>query len=226
MSRDDEVLELLRGIAEVEGVRGAMIANSEGALGDGAHSGLQPAAANDVAKTVRRMVVASTTATAPLRELLINFGPSRMMVRPLHEDAILVALIERDTNTGVIRELLDRELIRLKRVLDGDNVTVLDTGDETDDEINQLLTSSLGPTLREIEATYQRYRQRRGRSAEDTRTGMHDQMREWLLCCNPSTYTLPLLLDGLSETMADDAVGRNGFVNEVQELLRRAGAIR
>ncbi|MFV8750331.1 roadblock/LC7 domain-containing protein [Nannocystaceae bacterium ST9] len=226
MSRDDEVLGLLREIANVEGVRGAMIANAEGALGNGAHSGLQPAAANDVAKTVRRMVVASTTAAAPLRELLINFGPSRMMVRPLHEDAILVALIERDTDTKVIRALLDRELLRLQRVLDGEAVVAAPTSDETDDEIQQLLTSGLGPVLREIEAIYQRYRQRLGRSADEARTGMHDQMREWLLCCNPSTYTLPLLLDGLSETMTDDASGRNGFVNEVQELLRRAGAIR
>ena len=24
---------------------------------------------------------------------------------------------------------------------------------------------------------------------------MHEQIREWLLCCNPSNYTLPLLLD-------------------------------
>jgi predicted regulator of Ras-like GTPase activity (Roadblock/LC7/MglB family) len=226
MSRDDEVLELLREIAGVEGVRGAMVANADGALGNGAHSGLQPAAANDVAKTVRRMVVASTTATAPLRELLINFGPSRMMVRPLHEDAILVALIERDTDTGVIRELLDAQLLRLQRVLDGESSVVAPATDETDHEINQLMATGLGPVLREIEATYQRYRQRRGQSVEDTRTGMHEQMREWLLCCNPSTYTLPLLLDGLSETMSDDVVGRNGFVNEAQELLRRAGAIR
>jgi predicted regulator of Ras-like GTPase activity (Roadblock/LC7/MglB family) len=226
MARDDEVLELLREISGVEGVRGAMIANPEGALGNGLHSGLQPAAANDVAKTVRRMVVASTTATAPLRELLINFGPSRMMVRPLHEDAILVALIERDTDTKVIRGLLDKLLLRMQRALDGETVAAAPEGDETDQEISQLMASGLGPVLREIESTYHRYRQRRGQSPEDTRQGMHEQMREWLLCCNPSTYTLPLLLDGLSETMSDDAVGRNGFVNEAQELLRRAGAIR
>lgn len=226
MSADDEVLELLREIATTQGVRGAMIANAEGAFGNGAYSSLQSAAANDVAKTVRRMVVASTTATAPLRELLINFGPSRMMIRPLHEDAILVALLERDTDTKGIRSLLDRQLQRLQRVLDGDAAPAAPAGDETDDEIGQLLSSSLGPVLREIEATYQRYRVRKGQSASDTRVDMHEQMREWLLCCNPSTYTLPLLLDGLSETMSDDPTGRNGFVNEVQELLRRAGAIR
>lgn len=226
MPRDEEVLELLRDIVNVDGVRGAMIANAEGALGNGAESGLQPIAANDVAKTVRRMVVASTTATAPLRELLINFGPSRMMVRPLHEDAILVALIERDTDTKVIRALLDKLMLRLQRVLDGEAANTAPAGDETDQEIAQLMSSSLGPVLREIEATYQRYRLRRGQSADDTRQDMHEQMREWLLCCNPSTYTLPLLLDGLSETMSDDGMGRNGFVNEAQELLRRAGAIR
>ncbi len=223
---DDDVLELLRDIASVEGVRGAMIANAEGAFGNGVHSSLQPVAATDVAKTVRRMVVASTTATAPLRELLINFGPSRMMIRPLHEDAILVALIERDTDTKKVRSLLDRELLRLQRVLDGETAAVAQVSDETDDEIKQLMAGGLGPSLREIEAIYQRYCQRKGSSAEDTRTTVHDQMREWLLCCNPSTYTLPLLLDGLSETMTDDPEGRNGFVNEAQELLRRAGAIR
>jgi predicted regulator of Ras-like GTPase activity (Roadblock/LC7/MglB family) len=214
MAADDEVLELLREIATTQGVRGVMIANAEGAFGNGAYSSLQAAAANDVAKTVRRMVVASTTATAPLRELLINFGPSRMMIRPLHEDAILVALLERDTDTKGIRSLLDRQLQRLQRVLSGDAGPATPAGDETDDEIGQLLASRLGPVFREIE------------SAADTRVDMHEQMREWLLCCNPSTYTLPLLLDGLSETMSDDPTGRNGFVNEVQELLRRAGAIR
>lgn len=226
MAADDEVLELLREIATTQGVRGAMIANAEGAFGNGAYSSLQSAAANDVAKTVRRMVVASTTATAPLRELLINFGPSRMMIRPLHEDAILVALLERDTDTKGIRSLLDRQLQRLQRVLSGDSTPATPAGDETDDEIGQLLASSLGPVLREIETTYQRYRVRKGQSPADTRVDMHEQLREWLLCCNPSTYTLPLLLDGLSETMSDDPSGRNGFVNEVQELLRRAGAIR
>ena len=80
--------------------------------------------------------------------------------------------------------------------------------------------------LLEIESVFHNYRKRRGSSPTQTREEMHEQIREWLLCCNPSNYTLPLLLDGLSETMVDDPNGRNGFVGEVQGILRRAGALR
>lgn len=222
MSTDPEVLTLLREIVEVTGVRGALLATAAGPVGAADHTSLQPAVATDVAKTVRRMVVASTTANAPLRELLINFGASRMMIRPLHEDAVLIALLERDAATKPIREYIDVSLRKIRRLEEPMPAVGIGEGDE----VGELLAGRLGPVLREIEAVYQRYRRRVNQDPTRTRVVMHDQIREWLLCCNPSTYTLPLLLDGLSETMTDDPSGRNSFVGEVQGILRKAGALR
>lgn len=222
-----EVLALLEEIAAIQGVRGTMLATAQGPVGAAEHANLAIAVAADVAKTVRRLVVASTTANAPLRELLINFGPSRMMLRPLGED-VLVVLLERDIETGPIRALLDLELERIGRALRGETEEPMAAFglDDADDDIGELLASPLGPALREIEAVYHSYRRQRGLDHSQTRSVMHEQMREWLLCCNPSNYTLPLLLDGLSETMLDDPGGRNRFVGEVQAILRKAGALR
>ena len=218
--------ELLRGLTGLTGVRGAMMATADGPIGAAEYAHLQPAVASDVAKTVRRLAVASTTANSPLRELLINFGPTRMMLRPIAED-VLVVLLDRDGDTQPIRERIDVEYGRLMRLLHGEPELGLAVGvHEGDDEVGELLASPLGPVLREIEAVYHNYRKRRGLTPAQAREDMHEQIREWLLCCNPSNYTLPLLLDGLSETMADDPGGRNGFVGEVQSILRRAGALR
>lgn len=219
-------LELLQGVTGLGGVRGAMMATVDGPIGAAEYAHLQPAVASDVAKTVRRLAVASTTANSPLRELLINFGPMRMMLRPMSED-VLVVLLDRDGDTQPIRERIDIEHGRMMRVLHGEPDLGLAVGvHETDDEVGELLASPLGPVLREIEGVYHNYRRRRGLTPAQARADMHEQIREWLLCCNPSNYTLPLLLDGLSETMSDDPGGRNGFVGEVQGILRRAGALR
>jgi predicted regulator of Ras-like GTPase activity (Roadblock/LC7/MglB family) len=220
-----QVLELLEEVAAVPGVRGAMLATADGPVGAAEHAHLQPGVAADVSKTVRRLAVASTTANSPLRELLINFGPSRMMLRPLGED-VLVVIIDREGETGPVREFLDIELERQRRLLHGEPVAPAVGVHEGDDEVGELLASSLGPVLLEIEAVYHSYRKHQGLSQGQTRSDMHEQIREWLLCCNPSNYTLPLLLDGLSETMVDDPQARSGFVGEVQGILRRAGALR
>jgi hypothetical protein len=220
------VLPLLSQICTVAGVRGAMLATAEGTVGATEHAHLQPGVAIDVGKTVRRLVVASTTANSPLRELLINFGPSRMMLRPLGED-VLVILLDRDAETQPIRSLLDVEIGRLQRAMRGEPEIVAAVGvHEADDEVGELLASSLGPVLLEIEAVYHSYRKNRGQNQGQTRKVMHEQIREWLLCCNPSPYTFPLLVDGLAQTMTDRGNGRGGFVGEVQGILRRAGALR
>lgn len=227
MSVTPEVIELLQEISAVEGVRGAMLATASGPIGAVEHAHLALAVASDLSKTVRRLVVASTTANAPLRELLINFGPSRMMLRPVAED-VLVVMLEREAETGPIRQLLDLEIDRMQRAARGEPTEASPAyglGDG-DDDINELLSSPLGPILREIEAVYHNYRKRGGVDQTRTRAIMHEQMREWLLCCNPSNYTLPLLLDGLSETMVDDPPNRNRFVGEAQGILRKAGALR
>lgn len=222
-----EVLELLQEIAAVQGVRGVMLATADGPVGAAEHAHhLAPAVASDLVKTVRRLAVASSTANAPLRELLINFGPSRMMLRPLGED-VLVVLLEREIDTSPIRALLDLEVKRMLRVLNGEaNEPIAAFGLDDGDDIGRLLASPLGPILREIEAVYHTHRAPSGFDQTQTRSIMHDQIREWLLCCNPSNYTLPLLLDGLSETMLDDPGNRNRFVGEAQGILRKSGALR
>jgi hypothetical protein len=53
---------------------------------------------------------------------------------------------------------------------------------------------------------------------------MRTQLREWLLCCNPSTYTFPLLLDGLSQTLTNAPAERTAFVAEVEAIIKRVGA--
>lgn len=224
MSVNPHVLSILETIVSIQGVRGALLATADGPVGI-EHAHLQPAVATDVSKTVRRLVVASTTANSPLRELLINFGPTRLMLRPVSED-VFVVLLDREAKTKPIRELLDYELGRLTRAAEAASESLAVGVHEADDEVGELLASSLGPVLLEIEGVYHNYRSRLGRTPGQTRTEMHEQIREWLLCCNPSNYTLPLLLDGLSETMTDDPIGRNGFVGEVQGILRRAGALR
>lgn len=227
MTVTPEVLELLQEITAVAGVRGAMLATAKGPVGAVEHAHLALAVATDLSKTVRRLVVASTTANAPLRELLINFGPSRMMLRPFAED-VLVVLLEREAETEPIRQLLDLEIERMQRAARGEPTEAgpaYPIGD-VDEDIGELLTSPLGPILREIEAVYHNYRKHGGLDQAMTRAIMHEQIREWLLCCNPSNYTLPLLLDGLSETMVDDPPNRNRFVADAQGILRKAGALR
>ena len=47
-------------------------------------------------------------------------------------------------------------------------------------------------------------------------------MREWLLCCNPSPYTFPLLLDALAQQLNDAPEIRSEFMIEVQEALQHS----
>ncbi len=224
MPGDANMLDLIEALARLDGVRGAMLATPEGPVGAAEHTKLQPSAAADVAKTVRRMVVASTTANAPLRELLINFGASRMMIRPVHEDAVLIALLDRETSTTPIRQHLDAALTQHLQAETSEPLPAF--GLHEGEEIRELFEGRLGPILSELERVYQRYRQRVSQDPAVARELMYDQIREWLLCCNPSNYTLPLLLDGLAETMLDDPEGRNNFVGEAQGVLRKAGALR
>jgi predicted regulator of Ras-like GTPase activity (Roadblock/LC7/MglB family) len=213
------LLELLEELGAIQGVRGALIATSGGAFADGQHSSLAPRKAKEVAKTVRRMVVASSTVGAPLEELLVNFGPARMMVLPLHDDATLIVLIERDTAIESVRRLLAVQ----RRVL-SELLTDLDAPDAAPagggDDIDRLLAGELGPVLREISMRYTSVLRRGGMALEQADLAMREQLREWLLCCNPSPYTFPLLLDGLSQGLNDQPEERARFLAEVQQLVQ------
>lgn len=228
-SQHQALLDVIDVIANLPGSRGALLATGDGAFADGEHSGLELTVANDVAKTVRRMVVASTTVGAPLDELVINLGAARMMVRPLDEDTALVILLERDAQSGPVRQNLLPILGTLDRMLGitapepQRSAPAASALDNPDDDIAELVGGELGPALRRIENSFVLYVQRLGGTPEQSAQIMREQLREWLLCCNPSPYTLPLLLDGLSQTLNDDPNSRGEFMNEMQQILKDSG---
>jgi len=220
----EQLLDLLEQLGAIQGVRGAIIATADGALASGARSGLPAVTANDVAKTVRRMTVASATVGVPLQELLINFGAARMMVIPLREDATVVVLLERDTAVSPVRNLLGAQLGELRTLLDeGGNLDDdVQEGDEVEDEIGRIMRGELGPVLDRIAHQFTLYVGRAGKTREEAGELMREQLREWLLCCNPSPYTLPLLVDGLGQTLEEAPAARGEFMEVVQNTIRNA----
>lgn len=221
----EQLLDLLEELGSIQGVRGALIATPDGALASGARSGLPSSVANDVAKTVRRMTVASSTVGAPLQELLINFGAARMMVIPLREDATVVVRLERDTAVGPVRSLLAVQFAQLRELLDRQpsHMQVQEgPGDETLGEIERIMHGPLGPTIEQIAQSFTFYAIQSGRSRSDAAGMVDEQMREWLLCCNPSPYTLPLLIDGLGQLLLDTPGERMQFMENVQDTVRDA----
>ena len=222
-------LDVLETISGLPGARGALFATGDGAFAQGRHSGLEMTVANDVAKTVRRMVVASTTVGAPLEELIINLGAARMMVRPIDEDTALVVLLERHQESAPFRENLKPILLGFRRMLEAviqqqpTGPRVASALDNPDDEIADLVGGELGPVLRKVELCFMAYVQRLGGYPEQAAGIMSDQLREWLLCCNPSPHTLPLLLDGLSQTLNHDPGVRAAFMAEMEQILKDAG---
>ena len=144
-----QLLDLLEEIGAIQGVRGALIASIDGAFAEGARSGLEAAVALDVAKTVRRMTVASATVGAPLEELLINFGAARMLVVPIREDGTLVVLLERDAAVESARSLLRVQLDEIQGLLEaiGGGRAPRSEAPEPSDEIARVLASELGPVL-------------------------------------------------------------------------------
>lgn len=223
MHARDQLLQLLEELRAISGVRAALLATSEGALASQEHGGLSEVTANDVAKTVRRMTVASATVGVPLKELLINFGAARMMVTPLSDEATVVCLLERDTVVAPVRSLLKLELARLRGLLEAeDDGLDLDIADEGDDEIDRIMHGELGPVLGRIRRQFALYVTRTGSSSAAADEMMREQMREWLLCCNPSTYTFPLLIDGLGQLLNDFPSERGEFMRDVQTTIREA----
>ncbi len=216
-----QLLDILEEMGAIQGVRGALVSTADGAFEQGARSGLEPDVAADVAKTVRRMTVASSTVGTPLEELLINFGAARMLVVPVREDGTLVILLERDTAVAPVRSLLRLQFDEIQELLDG--LGGLGAGRnsptrEPEDEIESLLSGELGPVLGEIEKRFSIYVQ--PDNGRDSRALMREQMREWLLCCSPSPYTFPLLLDGLAQVLDDAPDVRAAFMEEVQDVVR------
>lgn len=223
MEAKEQLLELLEELGAVPGVRAALIATADGAIASSGSAAMPADTANDVAKTIRRMTVASATVGVPLKDLLINFGPARMMVVPVTEDATVVGLLERDTAVNPVRRVLSMQLDSLRSLLaDEDEQLDVDVVDETEEEIERILRGELGPVLQRIRLQFRDYALQAGHGPDETEGMIREQLREWLLCCNPSTYTFPLLVDGLGQLLNDAPAVRSAFMEQVQLTIRAA----
>ncbi|MCR9165729.1 MAG: hypothetical protein ACE37F_07600 [Nannocystaceae bacterium] len=221
MDAREQLLELLEELGAVPGVRAALIATADGAIASSGAASMPMATANDVAKTIRRMTVASATVGVPLKDLLINFGPARMMVVPVTEDATVVSLLERDKAVAPVRRVLGLQLDALRSLLtEGEEELDVDVVDETEEEIERILRGELGPVLQRIRAQFREHALRAGYTPDQSESMIREQLREWLLCCNPSTYTFPLLVDGLGQLLNDAPAVRSQFMEQVQVTIR------
>lgn len=223
MAAGPQLVQLLEEFCAIVGVRGVLVATGDGVLDAGDRSGLPSNVAQDVAKTVRRMTVASATVGVPLQELLINFGAARMMVTPLNDDSTVVVLLDRDQAVSPVRSMLSVSRDELQKLLASDGGAPADAATSgTDDEIDRIMQSELGEVLAKIYGQFENYVLKTGRTESDAAVMMRDQMREWLLCCNPSPYTFPLLIDGLGQLLNEAPAERSQFMEEVQATIRNA----
>jgi hypothetical protein len=204
-----------------------MIAGVDGAFADGRGSGLEVTVADGIARTVRRMVVASTAVGAPLEEMVINFGSLQMALVPVRESFTLVLLLDRSADLPQVRTQV-REIVRtLGQLLSLSPSRIAPAKallDSEDDEVARLVGGELGPLLARIEDSYAVQLEAIGAARTDAAVVMRDQLKEWLLCCNPSPYTLPLLLDGLSQTLNEAPEQRMAFMSQMQGILKESEA--
>ena len=226
---DAVLTRILRRIASVHGVRGVLIATFDGALANGEHSGMETRLAHDVAKTIRRMVVASSTVGAPVEEMIVTFGPARLLVVPLRENATLAVFVDGPVVIAAVRPLLRVEVERLREVVVSPSASMttmsraaISTDEEADDDLERLLQTPLGPFVRRIEASYVRHATagRCHATPSVSVATVRDQIREWMHYCTPSSYTLPLLLDGLSRTLDGNPRVRAAFAAEMEGVVK------
>lgn len=221
------LVSLLEELDNVPGVRGSLVATVDGAYQANERGGaFDMATATDIAKTVRRMVVASATVGSAIEELLITFGSARMMIIPVREEATLTVMLERDSATASVRSVLKGRIGSLRQSLgqnggsSSESSTSNQVVSEPEDEVDRLMAGELGPVLKDVQAVFTTYVVRVGKHADEANVLMREQMREWLLCCNPSPYTFPLLLDGLSQALGERPTDRANFMNDVQAAMR------
>lgn len=221
-----QLVSLLEELDRLPGVRGSLVATVDGAYTANERSSFDSATATDIAKTVRRMVVASATVGSPIEELLITFGTARMMIIPVREEATLTVMLERDSAGPAVRALLRALLTSIKApgvaATADSSMSAPVAAPEPEDEVDRLMVGELGPVLRDVQAVFTSYMLRGGKTNADAAQMMREQMREWLLCCNPSPYTFPLLIDGLAQTMSERGNERPSFMSDVQQAMRNS----
>ena len=219
-----QLVSLLEELDRLPGVRGSLVATVDGGY-TANDSSFDAATATDIAKTVRRMVVASATVGSPIEELLITFHTARMMIVPIREEATLTVMLERDSAGPAVKAVLKNRLGGLRSQIgsQSSDASMSDAAaptPEPEDEVDRLMVGELGPVLREVQGVFTSYLVRSGKTAGEAGVMMREQIREWLLMVNPSPYTFPVLVDALVQLTARDE--RESFKIDVQQAMRNS----
>lgn len=219
-----QMLSLLEELDRLPGVRGSLVATVDGGY-TASDSVFDAATATDIAKTVRRMVVASATVGSPIEELLITFHTARMMIVPVREEATLTVMLERDSAGPAVKAVLKARLGGVRSAIGSQSPDAsMSAGaapvPEPEDEVDRLMIGELGPVLREVQGVFTSYLIRHGKTAGEASQMMREQMREWLLMVNPSPYTFPVLVDALVQLTNRDE--RDSFKLDVQQAMRNS----
>lgn len=204
----------------LRGVRAAFLVRDGSVVTDVGDGGLSPGAATDVAKTVRRMQLASATVGAPFDEVCISLAGIRLLVRAVGEHGAVVLLLRRGAELASVRTQLARVMPEIARRVgdagtDGASVGASGTSEDASEEAERLWEGPLRGLLEAVRDCYAGFLAD-GEGAVDPKAAFDEQLREWLMCCNPSSYTFPLLIDGLAQTLDDRPDIRRRFKDEVQ----------
>jgi hypothetical protein len=216
---------MLEELGAVPGVRGATYV-----LGDYAFGAAGPPlsnAADDLAKTVRRMLAASEQQALSVAELTINLGGVRLLVVPITKEGSVVFVLERDTAASAVRSLLSvqsKELHTLLSSYEASNQAASGASatDDASVELERVRSGELKEVLNTLEQQFTRLVGRVGSSPDEAEAKMREQMHEWLMCCNPSAYTLPLLVDGLALSFSDKSELYTEFMEVAQATISGA----
>ena len=90
----------------------------------------------------------------------------------------------------------------------------------TDGEIDRVLQGEFGPILEGIQGAFVGHIARLGVSDRNAEQMWRQQVHDWLLCCSPSRYTLPLLMDGLAQLLNEAPEERESFVEGAQRAVQ------
>ncbi len=222
MSRD--VQAFANDLSALEGVQAAIVSLASVSF-VGEHSQLGQAVAEDLGKTVRRMTIASTTVGAPLHDLVVNFGASRMFVRPVSDSVSVIVLMLGDHLVDDIRARVDARVTDLAQAVELSGLSPLpsDPRSESEREIDRVREGPLGALLNAVEQKFTVHVSRLGHSSKAASDLIAEQLRQWLMCCNPSPYTLPLLVDSLAQLLAEDTQIRSEFLADVRRSMTSVG---
>lgn len=222
------VLALLEELGAIEGARGALIATPDGAFGRGRGSGLDEVVANDVAKTVRRMVVASATVGQPIAHWVAQFGASRVIVVPLRDDATLAVMVDRAAAIAPMMAMLRATVPALREeygraTLEADASGAWDVPAH-EDEVDRAFRGALGPVLQRLGISYVRLAARVGMPQVEAMTYVRAKTREWLDSFGTQRGSLPSLVETLALTFDGEPELLRAFRDEAAALLQVAAA--